>query len=252
MAVHLSSVLYTLFMVHRFDFEMELKVMSKEVEHTILYDECDHDFVSRHTWYLSKMHNTYYASTTIQGRRVSMHRALLCITDPNIIGEHADRNGLNNTRKNIRPATKSQNQWNRGIGKNSTSGMKGVYFCKKSKKWVAEITVYRKRMKLGLYASKEAAAMIYNTEAQKNFGEFASLNDLDSHQFSSEDLLRSPSIGKTGFKGVTKSNGKFNARIFHQGTRYYLGSFEDAGDAARAFDVKSKELHGDFARLNFP
>lgn len=58
----------------------------------------------------------------------------------------------------------------------------------------------------------------------------------------------------TGFKGVwapTKSSPKFKAYIGTAPHRRYLGRFESAADAARAYDAAASELYGEFAWLNF-
>lgn len=56
----------------------------------------------------------------------------------------------------------------------------------------------------------------------------------------------------SGYKGVIISHGKFVARIAFQGQTLRLGTFNTAIDAAHAYDKKALELHGEFARLNFP
>src|SRR5208283_3048863 len=58
----------------------------------------------------------------------------------------------------------------------------------------------------------------------------------------------------TGFIGVVfhKRARKFQARLHHNGKCHYLGLFDLAEDAAHARDIKAIELHGEFARLNFP
>jgi hypothetical protein len=60
----------------------------------------------------------------------------------------------------------------------------------------------------------------------------------------------------TGYRGVSRRKQNltrpFTAQIRHLGTYIHLGYFETAEDAARAFDRKSREVWGDFARLNFP
>lgn len=58
---------------------------------------------------------------------------------------------------------------------------------------------------------------------------------------------------KSGLKGVYLSKGRYwTARIRCDGKQYHLGYFPTAEDAARAYDAKARELHGDFAYLNFP
>lgn len=59
----------------------------------------------------------------------------------------------------------------------------------------------------------------------------------------------------SGYKGVTKNKSRKNpyqAIISFNGNSIYLGGFKTAEDAARAYDKKAKELHKEFAVLNFP
>lgn len=57
----------------------------------------------------------------------------------------------------------------------------------------------------------------------------------------------------TGFRGVSTRKDKYVAAISLGKTRIRLGyDFETAEDAARAYDAAARELHGEFAVLNFP
>lgn len=57
----------------------------------------------------------------------------------------------------------------------------------------------------------------------------------------------------TGFKGVSLVHGRYwMAQIRAGGEKHYLGYFPTAEAAARAYDAKAREVHGDFAHLNFP
>lgn len=54
------------------------------------------------------------------------------------------------------------------------------------------------------------------------------------------------------YKGVGKHiNGKWIARIQVDGKRSTIGYFESELEAAIAYDRKAKELHGEFAKVNF-
>jgi hypothetical protein len=59
---------------------------------------------------------------------------------------------------------------------------------------------------------------------------------------------------RSRFKGVTydKRYDKWCARITSKGGRFWLGWFDTEIEAARAYDRKAVEVHGEFARLNFP
>lgn len=59
--------------------------------------------------------------------------------------------------------------------------------------------------------------------------------------------------GQSGFKGVRcKASGSFQAQLTHEKVAHYLGTFERAEDAARAYDRAARQYHGAFANLNFP
>lgn len=59
---------------------------------------------------------------------------------------------------------------------------------------------------------------------------------------------------KTGIKGVgfDSDRNKYAARITADDKVIHLGRFDTIEDAAKAYDAAAKELHGEFARLNFP
>lgn len=61
-----------------------------------------------------------------------------------------------------------------------------------------------------------------------------------------------PSQGTCKFKGVSPYRGKFQATIRLEGKLKWLGSFETAEDAARAYDDAVIEHRGRTGVLNFP
>jgi len=66
------------------------------------------------------------------------------------------------------------------------------------------------------------------------------------------NINRAWDTGVSGFRGVYPCRDKWGARIGHQRRTLYIGVFDDPAEAARAYDRKAIELHGEFACLNFP
>lgn len=55
-----------------------------------------------------------------------------------------------------------------------------------------------------------------------------------------------------GLSYAIRPKGHIRASIKYKGKSIHLGTFETEEEAARAYDVKAKELYGETARLNFP
>lgn len=86
--------------------------------------------------------------------------------------DHIDGDGTNNNPENLRLVTHKENGWNRGASRSNSSGKKGVYWDKQSKKWRAQITICSNRKKLGLFNSIDDAAAAYDRAAREHHGEF--------------------------------------------------------------------------------
>ena len=87
--------------------------------------------------------------------------------------DHADGNPSNNAIANLREASHAQNQRNRGLQKNNSTGFKGVSRRADCNRWTARIRVNRKDICLGFFASPEEAHAAYCAAAKKFHEEFA-------------------------------------------------------------------------------
>jgi len=91
--------------------------------------------------------------------------------------DHKNRNPFDNRKCNLRPCTSSQNQGNRKLNKNNTSGYRGVSF--KCNRWAASIRIDDEHIHLGYFDTRESAAIAYNKAARKHWGSFANLNNVE-------------------------------------------------------------------------
>ena len=86
--------------------------------------------------------------------------------------DHKNGNNADNRFRNLRKATHAQNMRNRKIQSNNTSGIKGVYWLKRTKRWKAQISLNRKAIHLGYFSTRTKAARAYAVAAKKYHMEF--------------------------------------------------------------------------------
>jgi hypothetical protein len=123
-----------------------------------------------------KKSSTFYVLIGVDGRCYKAHRlAFLYMTGswPLHHVDHKNPDGIDNRWSNLRDATPSQNQANRGAQSNSWTGIKGVSYCKRDDLYHAEIRFEGRRFSLGYFKNPRVAALIYERAAKRLHGEFA-------------------------------------------------------------------------------
>lgn len=90
--------------------------------------------------------------------------------------DHKNGDGLKCTRRNMRLANASQNQFNRGKAKRNKSGFKGVSWDRRDKKWKAYIRIgKRKQLYLGSFDRPQEAGKTYAKASKLHHGRFSKL-----------------------------------------------------------------------------
>ena len=158
----------------------EIKLGRSEL--VTLVDDEDFERVNQYGWWVSRYRHTNYARGYINSKYIRLHRFLLN-PDKGLQVDHANGNGLDNRRCNLRICTNAQNQHNIQTstsygGKPTYSKFKGVTWDKKNRKWRAQGMINYKQYHLGRFKIEIEAAKAYNKFAKNNFGEFASLNNI--------------------------------------------------------------------------
>ena len=100
-----------------------------------------------------------------------LHRFIMnCPKD--MVVDHINMNPLDNRKCNLRICTIQQNNFNKKEQTNNTSGRVGVTWDKQTNKWLAQIQVDGKNIKLGRFKNKEEAIRAREEAELKYFGEY--------------------------------------------------------------------------------
>lgn len=103
-------------------------------------DEGMLDLVNQFTWYRNQSGYAFTKSKRLHIKFLSMHRLIAGQPD-GLEVDHINGNTLDNRRENLRTATHQQNLENRarGANSNSSTGVRGVHWDKRTKKFQAQI-----------------------------------------------------------------------------------------------------------------
>lgn len=120
--------------------------------------------------------NRGYVKVTLNGVEYMAHRIIyelhFSLIPESYQIDHIDGNKSNNKIENLRLASRTQNSYNRGKNKNNSSGYKGVHFCKRDKRYKAQIALGSKRKQLGSFKSAEEAYEAYLKAAKETHEDF--------------------------------------------------------------------------------
>lgn len=151
----------------------ERTIMHKGEPRTILFDEADAE-IANEKWSIVRVARTalYVARGT---PLVYLHRVLLGLVPGDVrTCDHINGNGLDNRRSNLRIATRSEQQRNRGKSCAGSNTYKGT--TKRGARWYAQIEASGTKHWLGAFDTEIEAALAYNAAALRLHGKFARLN----------------------------------------------------------------------------
>jgi hypothetical protein len=94
-------------------------------------------------------------------------------TDPGNFIDHKNGNRLDNRWGNLRLANNGENICNSKLRKDNRSGVKGVTWDSEAKKWRAVISINKRSIRLGRFASLEQAAKVITAKRAELHGAFA-------------------------------------------------------------------------------
>lgn len=129
--------------------------------------------VKPYTWYFST--DGYVVSTaTTQKQSIRLQRIITDCPNDKMVDHIAGSNYLFDNRKcNLRIVTASQNQMNRKLSSNNTSGCHGVKWDKQCKKWRALITINGRCLNLGLFDELDDCIKARKEAEKEYFGEYS-------------------------------------------------------------------------------
>ena len=129
-----------------------------------IVDDEDYERLSKMKWHCAHSYNKFYA---VRNRpKKFMHRIILNYDGP-LVTDHINGNGLDNRKENLRIVTNAENVVNCGKYSNNKTGLKGVFFLKKRKKYRSQIVRNGKRYELGYYETKELAGSAYREKEKE-------------------------------------------------------------------------------------
>lgn len=133
-------------------------------------DAADVPLIADHSWRAQPRPRTVYGHATIGPRDVALHRMIMDCSEGMFI-DHADGDGLNNRRSNLRICTRAENQQNMRKLKLNAVAAKGVIAS--GERYMGRIASSGREYYLGTYDTIAEAKAAYLGAAKVLFGDFA-------------------------------------------------------------------------------
>jgi len=103
-----------------------------------------------------------------------LHREIMN-AEKSVVVDHINGDKLDNRKQNLRICTQQQNTFNSKLPVTNNSGIKGVYWCNKRLKWVAQISHNGKTIPLGRYDNFQLAVNARISKEKEIFGKHSAI-----------------------------------------------------------------------------
>jgi len=124
---------------------------------------------------VGSIHKTGYRHVTWMGKIHKVHRLIFLLEHGYLPKEidHINGDRQDNRLENLRGVTRSENQFNKAMCSNNTSGFRGVNWHKHSKSWVVRVCTKGKTKILGYFKDLELAGLVADEARNLYHGKFA-------------------------------------------------------------------------------
>ena len=153
---------------------MEVRLTQGKVAHI---DPEDWPVIEPYRWFAARTSggNWYAHATPLDGDRRKAKEKMHNLILGRKWVDHADQNGMNNRRSNLRPCTNALNQQNSGP-RGGSSMFKGVSWSARKGKWRVAFNWQGRTHFVGNFGDEAEAARAYDAAVLPLAGEFARLN----------------------------------------------------------------------------
>lgn len=139
------------------------------------FDLEDYDLIKDYCWYIDDDGYVLTHCVSETNGTKGMHRLLF--PDSKYV-DHIKHKNNDNRKSQLRPCTNQQNNMNKGLQSNNTSGVTGVSWDNKRNKWYAQIHLNGKHIHLGYFDNFENAVNARKKAEEKYFKEFSYDNSM--------------------------------------------------------------------------
>jgi len=182
----------------------------------------------------------YYA---VSNKKVLMHHLFYGKPPPGFVSDHANGNGLDNSRENSRYLSYAQNAQNKAKKPGFSSIYTGVHKPNKpNSKWIAAIQIQGDKFTLGRFDDELTAAKVYDAHAVWYYCYGAHTNGLLS-----DEVMREIQLSKTIPEeylrytqtkkdydlptGISRDNGKYKVKMMHDKKTFHNKCYDTLQEA---------------------
>ena len=133
----------------------------------MMFDVSDLELVSAYPWHIDSLG---YPRAWTGDEETRLHRLLIPCVPDGLVVDHINRNKMDNRRANLRVVTQKENNQNITVHKNNTSGVSGVFFDKRAKRWRAQISRDGKTTHVGIFDCFDDAVAARKDAEKKFYG----------------------------------------------------------------------------------